>query len=347
MNVEYGTNYIHKELERLREENVRLKGLLQKHGIAFEVMTTPSAPLQKPMPKLSLEEKVALFRSLFLGREDVFARRWYSPKTGKSGYQPVCTREWNPVYCDKKKYKCAECPNRKFQPLGYSDIYSHLEGKDPNCKDVIGTYAILPDNTCRFLCCDFDDKSCEHGYKDDVMAYIEVCREWEIPAYIERSRSGNGVHVWILFSEPIKAQTARRLGNTVLTAAMEREGRMSFKSYDRFFPNQDFLPEGGFGNLVALPLQGQARKNGNSVFVDDDFNPYPEQWAYLQGMQRISSVQVDSALALYGCREPLGPLSKTSESAPWERPDAKITVREDFPKLSRLQQSAHPDCIYQ
>ena len=236
------------ELSRLRAENARLRALLACHGIAAD----EPEPMSPQKSVLSLEEKVALFRNLFQGREDVFARRWFSPTTGKSGYQPVCAREWSREYCDKKKFKCAECPNREFQPLGYSDIYRHLEGKDPNGRDVVGVYAILPDNTCRFLCCDFDDKNCEHGYQKDVMAYVGVCRDWGIPAYIERSRSGNGAHVWILFDEHIKAHTARRLGNAILTEAMEREGRMSFKSYDRFFPNQDFMPTGGFGNLVAL-----------------------------------------------------------------------------------------------
>lgn len=325
-------NVLQNELVRLREENARLKELLRKHGIAYEASTSPIVPTKKLMPQLSLEEKVALFRSLFRGREDVFARRWYSPKTDKSGYQPVCTREWNPVYCNKKKYKCAECPNREFQQLGYTDVYAHLEGKDPNCKDVIGAYTILPDNTCFFLCCDFDDKSCEHRYQDDVRAYVSVCRDWNIPAYVERSRSGNGAHVWILFSEPIKAQSARRLGNAILTEAMDREGRMSFKSYDRFFPNQDFMPDGGFGNLVALPLQGQARKNGNSVFVDDNFIPYPDQWAYLQQMMKMSSAQVDYTLSLHTNQESLGALSKTSESAPWERPEPRPMKPGDFPK---------------
>ncbi len=332
-------NVLQNELDQLRTENARLKELLRKHGISYEASTSPIVTTQKPMPQLSLEEKVALFRSLFRGREDVFARRWYSPKTEKSGYQPVCTREWNPVYCNKKKYKCAECPNREFQQLGYTDVYAHLEGKDPNGKDVIGAYAILPDNTCFFLCCDFDDKSCEHGYQDDVRAYVSVCRDWNIPAYVERSRSGNGAHVWILFNEPIKAQSARRLGNAILTEAMEREGRMSFKSYDRFFPNQDFMPEGGFGNLVALPLQGQARKNGNSVFVDDKFIPYPDQWAYLQQMKKMSLAQVEYALSLHTNQEPLGALSKTSESAPWERPEPKPMKPGDFPKTIAITRS--------
>lgn len=323
------------ELKRLRIENARLRALLAQHGITIDE-PAPSIPHK---PSLSLEEKVALFRSLFQGREDVFARRWFSGSTGKSGYQPVCAREWNREYCDKKKFKCAECPNREFQPLGYDDIYRHLEGKDPNGRDVIGVYAILTDNTCRFLCCDFDDKSCEHGYQKDVMAYVGVCRDWGIPAYIERSRSGNGAHVWILFSEPIKAKIARCLGNAILTEAMEREGCMSFKSYDRFFPNQDFMPAGGFGNLVALPLQGKARKEGNSVFVNNDFVPFADQWAYLQGVKKMSVVEVERLVSRYD-KGPLGELSKSSESTPWERPQSRPMTKADFPKAITITRSS-------
>lgn len=323
------------ELDRLRAENARLRALLTRHGIEAD---EPESALPRN-PVLSLEEKVALFRSLFQGREDVFARRWFNPTTGKSGYQPACSREWNREFCDKKKYKCSDCPNREFQPLGYDDIYRHLEGKDLNGRDIVGIYAILPDNTSRFLCCDFDDKSCKHGYQNDVLAYIGVCRDWGIPAYIERSRSGNGAHVWILFDEPIKAQTARRLGNAILTEAMEREGRMSFKSYDRFFPNQDFMPTGGFGNLVALPMQGRARKDGNSVFVDDNFVPFADQWSYLQGMKKLSAAEVDRLAAGYD-KEPLGELTKSSESAPWERPQPKPMTKEDFPECITIVRSS-------
>lgn len=321
------------ELKRLKTENDRLRALLTKHGIVVE------EPTSSVVSMLSLQEKVALFRSLFKGREDVFARRWFSASTGKSGYQPVCAREWNREYCDKKKYKCAECPNREFQPLGYNDIYRHLEGKDQNGRDVVGVYAIFPDNSCSFLCCDFDDKSCEHEYQDDVRAYVSVCREWGVPAYIERSRSGNGAHVWILFDEHIKAQTARRLGNAILTEAMEREGRMSFKSYDRFFPNQDYMPTGGFGNLVALPLQGRVRKDGNSVFVNDDFIPFTDQWAYLQGMKKMTVSEVEMLVSRYD-RESLGELSKSSESAPWERPLPKPMNKADFPNRITIVRSS-------
>ena len=324
------------ELNRLREENAQLKELLEAHGIPFEAASQVDLiahePSDAPKMQLTLVEKVDLFRNTFQGREDLFARRWYSPSTGKSGYQPVCLKEWNREFCDKKKYKCAECPNREFKELGYEDLYRHLEGKDPNGRDVIGLYSIMPDHTCRFLCCDFDDKSCEHGYQKDVLAYVNVCKEWNIPAYIERSRSGCGAHVWILFAEPIKAQLARRLGNAILTEAMDQEGKMTFKSYDRFFPNQDFMPEGGFGSLVALPLQGQARRKGNSVFVDDNFEPYADQWVYLQGILKMSLAQVEKCVNLHCSTEPLGELSKSKESAPWERPVPKPMDKSDFPK---------------
>lgn len=308
-------------ISELEVENRQLKKLL---GIEVK----ENIKIEQPL-RLSLQEKVELFRELFKGREDVFARRWFSKTSGKAGYQPVCAREWNPQFCNKKKFKCSECPNRELAPLTYDDIYNHLAGRDIDGRDVIGVYAILKDNRCCFLCADFDDKNCAHGYRDDVLSFVEVCQEWDIACSIEISRSGNGAHVWIFFEESILAAKARKLGFAILTEAIKRNGRVSFESYDRIIPNQDVLPEGGFGNLIALPLQGQARKNGCSVFVGEDFIPFIDQWEYLDKVKKLSEKFVDDILK---CHQDsvLIDLAKTSEAKPWELPEPTLIKSEDF-----------------
>ncbi len=328
-------NKLLRQYEVLHKENEVLKSLLKIHGVEYE--TRMKEDMNKPIYSLvlvptitlSIDERIRLFQSLFKGREDVFARRWFSKTTGKSGYQPVCINEWKQGICDKKKYRCVICPNRNFAPLTTQDMYRHLEGKDEYCCDVVGLYAIMQDNNCAFLCADFDDKNCKYGYKEDVLAYVGVCREWLIPYAIERSRSGNGAHVWIFFEAPLPASKARRLGNAILTEAMTRNGQMSFNSYDRFFPNQDYLPEGGFGNLVALPLQGQARRKENSVFVDNDFLVYKDQWAFLYNLKKIQESTIDQLLRLHS-QEELGKLSMSSESKPWVTPLPQNITQEDF-----------------
>ncbi|MGM9844064.1 MAG: TOTE conflict system archaeo-eukaryotic primase domain-containing protein [Muribaculaceae bacterium] len=327
---------IMRRLHELEEENKRLKSLLAEHCIPFEAcvndgnitVSQPSKPMESTV-SLSLHEKVELFQSLFKGREDVFAKRWYSDATNKSGYQPVCEREWDRAFCDKRKYKCSECQNRKFAPLSYDYIFNHLAGKDVYGRDVVGLYPMLNDNTCYLLCTDFDDKSCEHGYQQDVLAFTGVCRDWGVPCYIERSRSGNGAHVWIFFESAIAAIKVRRLGKLILAEAMNKEVHLSFKSYDRFFPNQDTLPDGGLGNLVALPLQGQARRNGNSVFVDENFQPYRDQWGFLLGIHKLSEAAIDDILQEHALT--LGELTKSSEGKPWETPKPETIGQSDFP----------------
>lgn len=325
------------QVETLRKENEEMKVLLREHGLSYHPATKKEkgaivelySPVEFPAVALGVEERVALFRSLFRGREDVFARRWYSKTSGKGGYQPMCVNEWRRSVCDKKKFKCADCPNRQFAALGYQDIFRHLEGRDENACDVIGVYALLQDNSCAFLCTDFDDKSCEHGYKCDVLAFVSVCKDWGIPYSIERSRSGNGAHVWVFFEETIAAWKARRMGNVILTEAMNRDGRLSFNSYDRFFPNQDVMPEGGFGNLVALPLQGKARKELNSVFVDEEFRAYKDQWAYLQQVRKMTEEAVDGLLALH-VTDNLDNLTTSSETKPWNVPIVQNISAADF-----------------
>ena len=225
--------------------------------------------------------KIALFRSLFRGREDVYPRRFESRKTGKAGYAPACANEWVRGVCEKPKIKCAECPHRRFLPVTDEVIRWHLSGRDELGRDfVMGVYPMLLDETCLFLAVDFD----KENWQADAGAFVETCRELDLPVALERSRSGNGGHVWFFFAEAVSAAVARKLGSHILTETMERRPDLGLDSYDRLFPNQDTLPKGGFGNLIALPLQKRARERGNSVFLDEQFNPYPDQWAFLSSM---------------------------------------------------------------
>ena len=282
-------------------------------------------------------EKIALFRSLFRGREEVFPRRWENPKSGKSGYSPVCRNEWVRGVCGKPQVKCGECPNQAFVPFGDDVIRSHLTGRAAgNAGDFIaGIYPMRPDETCWFLAADFDKKS----WKQDVVAFRDTARAKGVPVAIERSRSGNGAHAWIFFEEPVAAGDARRLGALLITATMDRCPDIGFDSYDRFFPSQDTMPAGGFGNLIALPFQSRPRENGNSVFVDDDFRPYEDQWAYLSTIRRLSrsemlSIVTEAAAAgrILGVQLP----STDEDDEPWaalpSRRNKKPPIEGPLPK---------------
>ena len=236
----------------------------------------------------SQDEKIKLFRSLFRGREDVFPRRFENSRTGKSGYAPVCRNEWQSGICQKPKISCQECSFRAFSAINDEIIRNHLMGKDPqeySAKNyTIGVYPLLPDESCWFLAVDFDKST----WAEDARAFSETCASFQVPAYLERSRSGNGGHVWIFFETPILARLARKLGTLLLTYTLNRRPEVGMDSYDRFFPSQDTLPRGGFGNLIALPLQRKPREQNNSVFLDSDLNPYPDQWAFLSSIQKMT-----------------------------------------------------------
>ena len=254
-------------------------------GRSVHQSPTPIHQLSSP------EEKIALFRSLFRGREDVYPRRFESRKTGKSGYAPACANEWVRGICEKPRIKCAECPNRRFLQVTDDVIRWHLSGyDDAGQRFVAGVYPMLLDETCFFLAVDFD----KSGWLEDSTAYIETCRGLGLSVALERSRSGRGGHVWLMFDEAVPAALARKVGSYILTETMERRPDIGFDSYDRFFPNQDTLPHGGFGNLIALPLQKHARGDGNSVFLDDQAVPHRDQWAFLSTVQRIERAHLEA-----------------------------------------------------
>ena len=274
------------EVQRLREENIRLRCLLQEHGIqipavqsATGIPVTTSALLSAHILVLKAEQQIALFRSLFHGRDDLYAVRWESAD-GRCGYMPKADRDWKAYLRakdgDRKK---VDRQTRKFRPLTDKVVRGHLIGDH-----TVGIYPLLHDETCRLLAVDFDKKT----WQKDATAFLAVCCELNVPAALERSRSGNGGHVWIFFDQAIPATTARKLGCAILTRAMESRHQLGLDSYDRFFPNQDTMPKGGLGNLIALPLQKLPRADGNSVFVDTEFRPYGDQWTFLASMKRMS-----------------------------------------------------------
>ena len=240
------------------------------------------------------DEKVELFRRLFAGRPDVFPVRWENRKTGRAGYSPACFNEWVKGICGKPTVKCGDCKHQLFIPPDVGIIERHLRGGDGHSADfVAGVYPLLRDDTCWFLAADFDKAS----WAEDASALLETCRAKGVPAALERSRSGNGGHVWIFFAEPVSARAARQLGSALITETMEKRPEIGFASYDRLFPNQDTMPVGGFGNLIALPLQYFARKDGNSVFLDPDLRPYDDQWAYLSTLPRMPTEAVANIVA--------------------------------------------------
>lgn len=256
----------------------------------------PGANVAEPCaPKVTNQSspaaKIELFRSLFRGREEVYPRRFENRRTGKTGYAPACANEWVRGVCEKPRIKCADCPNRRFFSITDEVVGWHLSGRDDRGLDfVMGVYAMLLDETCFFLAVDFDNED----WRRDTAAFLETCGRRDVPAVLERSRSGNGGHVWFFFEEAVPASLARKLGAHILTETMESRPELGFKSYDRLFPNQDTLPKGGFGNLIALPLQKQPRQHGNSVFLDEQFNPHPDQWAFLASIRRLGRARVET-----------------------------------------------------
>ena len=307
------------QIERLEQAIKETRAVLE--SLRAELSAQRPSPLN-PLPLASAmpapvtsAEKVALFRSLFRGREDIYPKFWSNARTGRKGYAPACANEWVHGVCEKPRVKCGECPHQAFLPVEDQVILDHLQGRH-----VVGVYPLLTDETCWFLAADFDKTS----WADDVAAFVETCRQTDLPAAVERSRSGNGAHVWFFFAAPVAAATARKMGCYLITETMARRHQLSMESYDRLFPNQDTLPRGGFGNLIALPLQHGPRQMGNTVFVDDRSVPHPDQWKFLSGLRRLEPATVDG-IAREATRKGLVVgvrLSDTADpdtSEPWTR----------------------------
>jgi len=289
----------------------------------------------------STEAKVRLFRSLFRGREDVYARRFENRRTGKHGYAPACANEWVRGVCEKPRVKCVACTHRRFLPLTDDVIRWHLSGVDASGEPfVAGVYALLPDDNCRFLAIDFD----KSGWREDAAACMESCRRLNLPAALERSRSGLGAHLWVFFEEPVPAALARRLGCHILTETMEQRPELGLGSYDRLFPSQDTLPKGGFGSLIALPLQKEPRDRGNGVFLDADLNPWADQWAFLASLHRLGREQIEKTVQMAERRgRVLGvslPPQEDDEHAPWSLPPSRSPamppIADALPKVIEL-----------
>jgi len=325
-NKEDEAKHILSRLRELEQERRKLEGRLRELELAKAEPIVPRSVVAAVTNNSSATEKITLFRRLFGGRTDVFPAKWDNPKTGRSGYAPACANECVRGVCGKPQVKCGDCPNQKFIPVTPEVIECHLRGEDhvrPNgrSKDfVAGVYPLLFDDTCGFLAVDFDGEN----WSGDALAFIASCRDFSLPAALERSRSGNGGHVWLFFSEPVAASDARRLGTLLLTQTMNRRPEIGFKSNDRLFPSQDMMPSGGFGNLIALPLQRYARELGNSMFVDDDLRPHDDQWAFLSLRRRMTSAEVSSVIAKIEAEMPGGatgvrlPVDDENADEPWK-----------------------------
>lgn len=319
------------ELERMRAENARLVGLLETHGIAWrepEFAIAHSAPVA-----LGTTEKIALFRRLFQGRTDVYPVRWES-KSGKADYAPACANEWRAGVCEKPRVKCADCGHRMLVPLTDQTIYDHLSGRQ-----TIGAYALLANDNCRFLAVDFDDAD----WRADAQAFLQSCRDLGVPAALEVSRSGNGAHAWVFFSSEVSARDARLLGTAIISHTYARTRQLKLESYDRLFPNQDTMPKGGFGNLIALPLQKVPRESGRSVFVNDALQPYADQWNFLASVTPMAPHDIEpTILRATGGSHPLDVtfITEEDQQEPWKRTaQSKQKIQGPMPSSLTVVQS--------
>lgn len=327
-------------VHQLQEENKKLKTLLEQAGIDYLLYIDVDKgesfdPDQgkRILPFAITEKTVRYFFGRFWGREDVYAKRSVSKKTGKAGYYPQCDNFWQYGVCPKVKnvkMQCSRCENRRYSKLGPQQIMEHLRGDKEDGTDVIGVYPLLPDDTCRFIVFDFDnhEKGAEEKdyanvddmWREEVDALRTICKEYGIDALVERSRSGRGAHLWIFFTQKIPAKLARKFGFALLDKGAETVNMKSFRFYDRMLPTQNYVSDEGLGNLIALPLQGQALKKGNSAFIDDNWNAYPDQWSVLMQTKRLSREKVEDCIEKWLPANPFesDKVNGEEQIKPWE-----------------------------
>lgn len=277
------------ELRQERDELRRLLGMEPQLGDAHRAVVNGSLLDDSATERFAhvdsqspVADKIGLFRRLFVGRDDVYAQRWTNEQSGKSGYSPAVQRG------ARVRDAVQAGGTRLLLPMTDAVVERHLRGQI-----VAGVYPLLAGDTCRLLACDFDGED----WALDALAYVRACAAAHVPVALERSRSGDGAHAWTFFTEPAPATSARRLGMQLLRAAMDERCEIDLASYDRLFPSQDHTPSGGFGNLIALPLQRAARANGNSEFLDPaTLKPWPDQWRFLASVTRLDHAGVEQRI---------------------------------------------------
>ncbi len=272
------------ELNKLINENELKITELQKEN---EILKEKIANINNLNNNLTIDAKINIFADYFRGRTDVYPHA--NIKDGKISYYPTCYNFWKENICQlRNKLTCKNCPFKENVPLTKEVINNHMYMP----RKTIGIYPLLEDNTCYFLAFDFDNKKSNLDIREDILAFANVCDMYNIPIGIERSRSGQGYHIWIFFKENIKALTARKLGSLLLSKTMEIKDNFKIEIFDRMFPNQDYLQKDGYGNLIALPFQNDASKYGNTLFVDRNFLKINNQFGYLQNLKKLSLEEV-------------------------------------------------------
>lgn len=327
-------------IQALEDENRFLKERLDEAGVSYADIVSGDAEgvveLYDPdqgarIKKFDVTDKIAsdFFMMFCRGRKDVYDLRYTNPKTGKNGYYSQCFNRWDRGCHIQKKdgVRCKDCELRAYKPVTLPLIKAHMNGTDPNGNDVVAIYPMLENNLCQLLVFDFDNHAkgaeqedyanIDDGWKEEINALRRICKNLDVDAVVERSRSGRGAHLWIFFKEMVPARLARRFGFALLEKGAESVNLKSFKYYDRMIPTQDALPEGGLGNVIALPLQGMALKSGNSAFIDENWNAYEDQLNVLAGTRRLTRQGIEDYLSLWYST---GSISEDNGTdAPWDK----------------------------